>query len=207
MDLTELGILLALITEIMLLTVSLLYFTIRFDQANQLVISKRVKQVIAGYSFLVSAWICFSHGDWPIAAQFLIGIFAVYLLTASIIDYQTKEVYDYLHLIGCIPGISISIWQYRGSDRLLSLILFAVLQILFFMRMYGEADAFVFLTCSLMEYGCKAGFLTYLLHMLSAFSLLGVVQLCRHNINTSGNLKEPVAFVPYITATVWFFLF
>ena len=42
---------------------------------------------------------------------------------------------------------------------------------------------------------------TYLLHMGLTFSILGVVQLFRGNISRRGNLKEPVALVPYVAVS------
>ena len=85
-------------------------------------------------------------------------------------------------------------------------LVFAALQFGLFMRMYGAADGMVFLVCALFESVYGDGLMTYLLHMAASFFLLAVVQIGKKNVNRAGNLKKPVAFVPYITASVWLFL-
>lgn len=86
------------------------------------------------------------------------------------------------------------------------MILFALLQYLLFMRLYGEGDVMAFQICALYLVGEGGNLMTMLLHMALAFGLLGAVQLARGNINKKGNLKTPVPFLPYIACSILWFL-
>ena len=66
--------------------------------------------------------------------------------------------------------------------------------------MYGRADCYAFCVCAMAETACGMGFAEYLFHMLIAFGILAMVQFARRNIDTKGNLKHPVPFIPYIAA-------
>lgn len=134
------------------------------------------------------------------------GIFASYLLVASITDSQTCKVYDFLHPIGVIPGLFILILKNTGMDVWISLILFCLIQYFIFKKLYGWADGLGFIVCAIYESIRGGRMLTYLLHMTLAFIIFGTVQGIRHNINKKGNLKVPAPFFPYIAFTVWIFL-
>ena len=142
---------------------------------------------------------------WEWYGQLMLGILAAYLLAASIQDMQTCMVCDFLHITAAVPGIVLVVLCPSG-ERILSLVLFVIIQIGLFMRMYGVADGLAFCVCALFESRFGEGMLTYLLHMGLAFLVLGVVQGVGKNINKHGNLKKPVPFLPYIAATVWVFL-
>lgn len=73
------------------------------------------------------------------------------------------------------------------------------LQFMLFARMYGKADCYAFCVCAIAGASLGMGFPDYLWQMLLALCLLFPVQLLRRNIGKSGNLKQPVAFLPYIT--------
>lgn len=132
------------------------------------------------------------------------GILTAYLLTAVLTDIQICEVYNFLPAVTAAAGLLMHVPMER--DRLVSWSVFLALQFFLFMRMYGKADGYAFLVCALFENRFGGGLLTYLLHMGSAFLLLCAVQALRHNISRKGNLKKPVPFLPYIAATVWWFL-
>ncbi len=78
---------------------------------------------------------------------------------------------------------------------------FLILQLIFFCHMYGKADCYAFCVCAMAEASLGMGLKEYLVHMLFAVSFLFYVQLVRHNIAADGNLKTPVAFLPYITVS------
>lgn len=192
--------------EIGLLSVGCLWFIVRSDKDNHIKITAKTYWFIAAYSALTGLWITFGLTEWVGAEKYLCGFLSAYLLSASITDWQTCEVYDFLHIFAGAAGIWF-LWS-RSPDReiWISLLCFLAVQLLLFMRMYGKADGMAFLVCAVYESVHGSGFLTYLLHMSAAYLLLGVVQGLRRNINRRGNLKAPVPFLPYIAATVWFFL-
>lgn len=192
--------------EINLLIAGILWFILRYDKEHGLQISKRIKWGIAGSSAFISIWIESFLPHWGLQGKLACGGLAAYLLLASVMDLQTCMVYDFLSILGLIGGVWM-LWKTgAGQDQLIALFLFLCLQYFLFMKMYGKADGIAFSICALFESCYGTGLLTFLLHMLTAYFLLGIVQSLRHNINQQGNLKQPVPFLPYITGTVWFFL-
>lgn len=191
--------------EIGVLADMCLRIILRYAPEHQLVIDKKVYLGIMLYCITVGGFIgiFLTHWDWY--GQLACGVLAAYLLVASIQDQQSCQVYDFLHLLALPPGV-VFILSSPSGEKIGSLIMFAVIQLGVFMRMYGAADGIVFWVCAVYESRFGNGLLTYLLHMGAAYVVLGVVQGFRHNINKHGNLKTPVPFVPYIAATVWFFL-
>lgn len=175
------------------------------DRENKVLVTKTVYKGIMLYCIVTGIWIGFMLKHWHWYGQLACGLLAAYLLVASIQDIQTCQVYDFLHAVIFPAGIFLVLTPPSG-EQLISLGIFVLLQFGLFMRMYGAADGLVFLICAIFESRFGDGLLTYLLHMGMAFLVLGIVQAFRRNINRRGNLKEPVAFVPYITATVWLFL-
>ena len=116
--------------------------------------------------------------------------------------WRTSEVYNFLWWIAGAASL-ILIWE-RGMGNLELLLpwgVFCGIQLLLFSRMYGKADCYAFCVCALYGSGKGWGFYEALVHMFLAFSMLAVVQLVRRNVNTAGNLKYPVPFLPYITAS------
>lgn len=81
----------------------------------------------------------------------------------------------------------------------MTLITFLSLQFSLFYGMYGKADTYAFCVCAMAETSLEWGMKGYLLHMLVSFLWLALIQGGRHNIAKTGNLKEPVPFLPYIT--------
>ncbi len=175
------------------------------DFSSRLKINRTVYKKMLFYCVAVGGWIEIFLSYWEWYGQLACGVLATYLLVASIQDSQTCEVYDFLHILA-VPAGAAFIVAAPSGERILSLVIFAVIQLGIFMRMYGAGDGLVFLVCAIYESRFGKGLSTYLLHMAAAFAALSVVQGFRHNINKKGNLKKPVAFVPYIAATVWFFL-
>lgn len=142
----------------------------------------------------------------PPAAKALYGLLAACLAVSSITDYQTKNVYDFLPVLAALGGAVLVAMNRPGRGVLLELLVFLALQFLLFSRMYGTGDCLVFAACAVYLAAGGRGLLACLLHMGTVFLALGVVQALRRNLDASGNLKEPAALVPYISATVWFFL-
>lgn len=88
--------------------------------------------------------------------------------------------------LGAIPGI----------------LCFILLQFLVFAKLYGLADCFAFSCCGILIGAFGGGLRECLFHMLLSTGFLGAVQFCRGNVNRSGNLREPKAFIPYIAAAL-----
>lgn len=88
----------------------------------------------------------------------------------------------------------------------LELFLFAALQFFWFSRFYGKADCHGFVAGAMILGLFGGRFRDYVMQMTYAFFLLFVVQAFRRNINRVGNLKEPVAFLPYVAAGLSFAL-
>lgn len=126
-------------------------------------------------------------------------VFAICILAATVSDIRTGQVYRFLWWIaeGCALiriiciGIGYTLW--------LELAVYFLIQETLFARLYGRADVKAFETFAMML--CSGGFgIRYALyHMYFSFLLLALVQAFRRNINRKGNLKRPVAFIPYIT--------
>lgn len=145
----------------------------------------------------------------------LLCVVAGCLLFACFTDVRACEVFQFTWWIaGAAGGIllyrslmldTMFLWtaDFQKEQRLLSLCIYMILQELFFCRMYGRADCHAFVTCAVVESALGMDFLGYLWHMIFAFGGLTVVQAFRHNINRKGNLKQPVAFLPYITVSFW----
>lgn len=144
----------------------------------------------------------------------LVIIFCIVLMAAAVMDYKYKEVYAFIWWIE--GGISIiNAYTYifikqdiDGITQLLKVLsgvtFFIIVQFILFRRLYGIADVKAFCCCALMIFSWGGDLLVMLLHMGVAFLLLAVVQGLKGNINRLGNLKKPVAFIPYISCA--FFL-
>ena len=151
----------------------------------------------------------------------LLGIFAGGLLAACIMDMRYCYVYNYVWWAGGAAGIGIlvlSLWErlqhwatesvksISSNDAvevLGSLVIFVLLQELFFCRFYGRADCHAFVVCALAEGALGIPMKGYLIHMLLAFGILAIVQLIHGNVGADGNLKSPVPFLPYIAVSFW----
>lgn len=128
------------------------------------------------------------------------AVFWITLLIAVISDFRTKEVYDLVFWISAFAGIP-SLFSGSGQN-LAGLGIFLALQLLLFRRFYGGADCLAFSVCAQYITIHGGGLTEYLIHMLFTFILLAMVQLGRRNISRKGNLKEPVALIPYIAAAM-----
>jgi len=130
----------------------------------------------------------------------------IIFLSCSVTDHQTYMVYDVFQYLGI--GLS-SYLLLRNPYKLcigISLILFALMQYLVFMKMYGKADGMVLLTAAVAEASLGYDIRMYLLHMIIAYLLLSVVQGIKGNIGRKGRLAKPVAFLPYIMIGFWVIL-
>lgn len=129
-----------------------------------------------------------------------LSVLAGCLIFACITDYKIYEVYGFVWWIGGACGI---LAMRGGTGNIPELVFFCFLQEIFFCRFYGRADCHAFGICAMVQCGMGMGLREYLFHMLFAFCGLAVIQFLGRNINRKGNLKQPVAFLPYITVSFW----
>jgi Flp pilus assembly protein protease CpaA len=137
---------------------------------------------------------------------FAFAVMTIYFIVASLTDIETRQVYDFLFYIAVLAGIPLLLSQNQSPRSMVSLLLFCFLQLFFFSKMYGKADVMAFIVSALFETIQGGDFIIYILHMAITFTFLAIVQIIRGNINNKGNLKHPVAFLPYISLTIWPFL-
>lgn len=128
-------------------------------------------------------------------------VFVIGLLYASAEDIRCQRVRRVLWWFVGGAGMGVLLIRRECTPGiLLDLFCFGAMQFLLFAKMYGKADCHAFLCGGILLASYGGTLREYLLHMLISIGLLGFMQLLRGNVNSKGNLKNPVAFIPYITA-------
>lgn len=180
-------------------------FILRFDQPDWVLEKEEYR--IWGYVSVINAeLLCgMKQTGWNILFW---SILAGCLILACITDYKSCEVYQFTWWIAGFATLLLMWKDLREGNRLsfsltILLLVYVLLQEYFFCKFYGKADSHAFVVCAGALFGLGMNFRDCLLHMLLAFGGLAVVQLFRGNINRRGNLKKPVAFLPYITISFW----
>lgn len=133
------------------------------------------------------------------------SIYFATMIFAALCDFYTTEVYDWSWGFAGVAGIGILIYRGTEQEVFLQLFIFIALQALLFRKFYGGADCMAF-SVSAIYLACSRGkgIYDFLIVMLLTFAVLTVVQLTKNNINRRGNLKRPVALIPYIAAVMLF---
>lgn len=183
----------------------LFHILLRFDKEHGLTMGNKVIILEAVLSIAGGFFIAIQRLPGFTAA--CLSVFIAYLITAAIIDWQTKTVHDFLHVIAVLAGGLLMLYSQPGWGVARDYIIFLLIQLIIFRKMYGGADSITFCVCALFQAAVGRVLLDYVLHMGATFLILICVQASRRNFNRKGNLKEPVALVPYIAATAWLFLF
>ncbi len=137
--------------------------------------------------------------------KLLLHIIGGCLLFACVTDMAIYHVYNFTWWIA-VTAAAIIFWRAllevkvkTPEETIISLIVFMVIQINFFCKTYGKADGYAFCVCAVTEAARGMKMTGYLLHMVTAYTLLFLVQISYGNLNKRGNLKKPVPFLPYIT--------
>lgn len=149
--------------------------------------------------------------------KILWSVFAGCLLTAAVMDWWEQMVYRFVWWaagaaaclllfervcgVTCASGVT---YIYDALEFGAPLVIFMLVQELFFARFYGRADCHAFCVCAAMLTVRGMGFRDYLMHMVLVFGGLTLIQMLRGNIAGNGHLKVPVPLVPYIMAAFWF---
>lgn len=189
------------ICYILLLCFVAVKIILHFDKTSGLEFTCRQGVFFLLGSILSGIWI-----DIRKLEMFSHGILAAYLLVSVYTDIQLKKVYDLMSYAAFAAGILLIMFSPDTRGSLGELGVFLVLQKLLFARMLGEADCIAFGICAMYMNAAGGDIMEYLFHMLLAVMLCGVIQLLRRNINKKGNMKEPVAFTPYIALASILFL-
>lgn len=130
------------------------------------------------------------------------GILWCSLFYGCITDLRSQKVYNFTWWFGGLAAGGL-LWRSLSPGQpaavLWYLTAYMVLQLGVFSHMYGKADCYAFCVCAIVEASLGMGFLDYLVLMLLAILLLFPVQLFKQNIAKDGNLKQPTAFLPYIS--------
>ena len=127
----------------------------------------------------------------------LIVVFSCFV-QAMLEDAKWKRVHRYLWWIAEVAGMGLLLMHREAFSRVAwELLFFAMIQFLLFSKLYGKADCFCFQCCSMVLGAYGGGLKAYLFHMLITIAILGIVQFYKRNVNAHGDLKEPVALLPY----------
>lgn len=152
------------------------------------------------------------------AQEILCSLLAGGLLAAACMDAVHSYVYNYvwwwcLPWTGILLGLPVSeaymedgvcrITDRFSIQQAAAVALFVLLQQILFAQMYGRADCHAFSVCALAGCAWQGNLLWFLIHMLSALTLLAAVQFCRRNVTPDGKLHVPKPFIPYIVVTFW----
>ncbi len=130
------------------------------------------------------------------------------LAAAAYSDWQIKKAYDFFFWVALAADLVILIGRetfYWACAQ--DLVIFSLLQILLFRKMYGAADCIGFTVCAAFFSAFGKGLFHYIFLMGCTFFLVFLVQAYKHNVNRKGNLKRPIALLPYIFfASVLFYI-
>lgn len=144
---------------------------------------------------IYNEWICLGN-----------SCFYAGLLVATFSDIKEKQVLRIVWMICIFLLTIVLLFQKVGFCEWLCLAEFVFLQECICNHFYGQADAHSYICC--VVYAMTNGFieedimLAGLQLMIISFVLLAVLNLFMRNINRFGNLKQPVAFIPYIVVAL-----
>ena len=148
----------------------------------------------------------FVLGQGEFFARISLSLLMGCLLLACITDIAICQVYNFVWWISGVAAIALLIGGRPETKTIWEVLLFCVIQMILFTRLYGRADCYAFCVCAIAETGLGFGLFGFLMHMLLSCLLLAAVQAARRNIGSGGRLKSPVPFLPYITAGFYLIL-
>lgn len=129
----------------------------------------------------------------------LLAAHGMALTRAAMEDHRWKRVRRFHWWIAGVAGVTAAGMRQNVSlGRLWELALFGMMQYCLFVRAYGKADCHAFFCCGIGLAVLGGGMEEHLLMALTAFGILAGVQVTRRNVDGRGNLRKPVAFVPYV---------
>ena len=157
----------------------------------------------AALGSMLNGWLL---GQGALFARLSLSLLMGCLLLACVTDMAICQVYNFVWLVSGAAAVILLADRKRDAAIIWEVLLFCVIQMVLFARMYGKADCYAFCVCAAAEAGLGSGMRGFLIHMLISFLLLATVQVMKKNIGLGGRLKKPVPFLPYITAGFYFML-
>lgn len=167
---------------------------------------RKGKIAVFGAGVWGSALLRWIFGQGETLDRFSLSLIIGGLLLACVTDVAICQVYNFVWWFSGAAAVALLVENWPESERVWELLIFCLIQMLLFGRMYGRADCYAFCVCAAAETGMGLGMAGFLLHMLTAFLMLAAVQAVKRNIGTGGRLKKPVPFLPYITAGFYLLL-
>lgn len=186
-----------------------LFLIEKLDQ--EICFPKKVKAVIVLAGMVGNILIHMKFEPGKPLSRLLLSLFLGCLLLACVTDLAICQVYNFVWWIAGVAGGLLFLERLcmapKGNEFLVpELMVFCVIQLIVFGRLYGRADCYAFCVCAVMEAALGIGLKGFLVHMLFSFGLLAVKQAVGRNIGPDGNLRQPVPFLPYITAGMYIML-
>lgn len=175
----------------------------RYDQ--KIVPGRKVTVMIAAAGLVGSGLLRWRLGPGEIFPRLLLSVVIGCLLLACMTDVAIYRVHNFVWWTAGLAAVILLFCRRSECLQLLrnevsGIFIFCALQFFLFGKMYGRADGYAFCVCAVAEAGLGMGLIEFLTHMYFSFLLLAGVQAFKKNISVKGHLKEPVAFLPYITA-------
>lgn len=172
---------------------------------------RRIKAAIVLTGMAGNILINWKFGSEQQLLRLLLSLFIGCLLLACVIDLAICQVHNFVWWIAGSAGGLLLLERIckapKENGHLASeLIVFCVIQAVVFGRLYGRADCYAFCACAAMEAALGIGMKGFLVHMLFSYGLLAGKQAVQKNIGSDGNLRQPVPFLPYITAGMYLVL-
>lgn len=181
----------------------------RYDQ--KIVPDIKTTAVTAAAGIAGSRLLCWYMGPGEMLPRLLLSVVIGCLLLACLTDLAIYRVHNFVWwtaggALGLLLFCGGGVYAERLREELPGILIFCILQLAVFGRMYGRADCYAFCVCAAAEavMGMKPA--DFLSHMYFSFLLLVLVQAGRKNISSNGRLREPVPFLPYVTAGFYFTL-
>ena len=178
----------------------------KLDRDHDMEISaKEWSMLMAGSLITACIWTVMTDGE-AAAVKIAWLVIHIYFLSCMLTGSMTCQVYDIFQYPGVVAAGFIVLYKQGSMAVGISLLLFAMLQYVIFMRLYGAADGMAFLVAALAEGSLCYDINIYLFHMIMSYLMLALVQVWRGNVGMKGRLKKPVPFVPYIAVSFWMIL-
>lgn len=186
-----------------------LFLIEKLDQ--EICFPKKVKAVIVLAGMVGTILIQLKVEPGQLLSRLLLSLFIGCLLLACVTDLAICQVHNFVWWIAGTAGGLLFVERFCAAPMenefmASELMVFCVIQMVVFGRLYGRADCYAFCVCAVMEAALGIGLKGFLAHMLFSFGLLAVKQAVGRNIGFDGNLRRPVPFLPYITAGMYLVL-
>ncbi len=183
-------------------------FHSRLDREQNIVLTGRGKLGLLALCAANALVVSHAAGGDP-GKNLLLSQISGALLFACVTDCCMQQVYQFTWWWAGAAGILLFLTAHPCVSKLFlagELLVFCLLQELIFCRMYGRADCHGFCACATVLLSMGGRLEHCILHTVIAFGMLAVVQGLRGNVGKGGRLRQPVAFLPYITVSFWLLL-